>query len=278
MRILERLGRLLRRREHREDVRAGHAEPRDLRLDVVGADVVGLCRHDLDLGALEAAAEAREQLLAEAVVLVEDPHPRGALRACQVLPEDPGLGRVRRPQADRVGEAARVGAERGRTGRSEELRHLPLVEVVADREVLLRAERVEDREDAVLLDEPARLRGRAHRVGGVVPRDVLDAAAVHPAAGVDVVEVRLRAARDRGVGRLGPRQRRGAAEQDRRGGHAGVGGRPRGRGEGGGRPGGECEGEREQRENELPCHRVVVRAAREEKSRLRAGAMVDATC
>ena len=140
----------------------------------------------------------------------------------------------------------------------EELRHLLRVQVVAHREVLLRPEAVEDREDLVLLDE---LAGRLHRlcrVVRVVDDRVDDLPAVHPTARVDVLEVRVRAARHRGVRRRSARQRRGRAEEDRRRGHARVGRRAGRAGQGGGHAGGECQNERRQRERDSPGHRAVL--------------------
>ncbi len=253
-RVLQRLGCVLRRGEHREYRRPGHPQARDLGVDVEGVDVVRLDRDDLHVGAQDAPAEARQKLLPETVVLVEHADLRCALCPREVLAEDPALGGVRRPQADRVREPGGLRPERGRSGRREQLRHLPLVEVVAHGEVLIRPERVEDGEHAVLLDEPPRLGNRANGVGGVVAGDVVDPAAVDTALRVDVVEVRLRAARDRRVRRLRPRERRRPADEHRGRRHAGVGRAPRGGGKGRRCPGGEQEREREQRQDELSGH------------------------
>ncbi len=82
---------------------------------------------------------------------------------------------------------------------------------------------VEDREHALLLDEPSRLLDRLRRVVRVVEIEVADVAAEHAAVRVDVVEVRLRALGDYRVGGLGPRDRRRAADDDLVGGDAGIG-------------------------------------------------------
>src|SRR5262249_36604819 len=111
-------------------------------------------------------------------------------------------------------------------GRDERLRHLLLVQVVADRELWLGPEPTDGREDVVLLDEPP---GEQRRLRGVVPVVVVlpdDLAAEDAApllrvlglrrpAGVDVGEVRLHPERDRRVGRSRPGERERAADGDR---------------------------------------------------------------
>src|SRR6266542_107922 len=74
--------------------------------------------------------------------------------------------------------------------RDEELRDADLVEVGARGDVLRRAERIEDREHMVLLDELARLLDGLGRVVRVVEVLVVDLAPVHLAG---VLEVRGRA-------------------------------------------------------------------------------------
>ena len=106
--------------------------------------------------------------------------------------------------------------DRRRAAADEELRHLALVQVVAHRERVLGADRVEDREDVVLLDELLREADRLRRVVLVVLDLVDDLAAVHAAVCVDVVEVRLRAAQHRLVLRLRAGERAGRAEHDLR--------------------------------------------------------------
>ena len=99
-----------------------------------------------------------------------------------------------------------------------------LVQVLADGDVVLRPERVEDREDLVLLDELPRDLDRLRRVVGVVEDLVLDPALADAAGGVDEVEVRLRAARDRRVGGGRAGERRCPSDEDRRRRDAGIGG------------------------------------------------------
>ena len=130
------------------------------------------------------------------------------------------LGDVARQVADRV----RVAAPGVRAGRDKELRDPALLQVVADRDVGLGAERVEDREDLILLDELARLRDGLRRVVRVVEVAVIDLPPVHAAAVVDVLEVRLRSERDGLVAGREPAERDRPTEQDRARGDARVGG------------------------------------------------------
>jgi hypothetical protein len=75
-----------------------------------------------------------------------------------------------------------VAAERRRARRREDLGHFHLVEVRADRLVVLGAERVEDREDILVLDEDPRLAHRFRREVLVVEVLVVDLPLVHAAA------------------------------------------------------------------------------------------------
>jgi hypothetical protein len=118
---------------------------------------------------------------------------------------------------DRPRVLAVVPPERRAAGRGEELRHVFRVQVRADRLVLLGAQRVEDREDVLVLDEHTCLADGLGRDVPVVEVLVVDLALVHAAARVDVLEVgvralgepRRKALRDAGQGRR-------AADVDRR--------------------------------------------------------------
>src|SRR5439155_6652343 len=96
------------------------------------------------------------------------------------------------------------------------------VQVVADRDVVVGADRVEDREHVVLLDQLPGQHHRLRRVVRVVEVDVLDLPAVHAAVSVDVLEVRVSTAPDGAEerGRAGDRHR--AADRDRGGRDAGT--------------------------------------------------------
>ena len=197
--------RRLGRDEEREHGRARRPQLRD---------VGGLRSDDPDRRGGDPEPQAGDQLSRLLAAVREHADARAGLQACEVAPEDPALGPVARPEADRPRVAGRVAAE-GRGGRSdEELRHPRRVEEVARGEPLRGAEGVDDREDAVPLDELAGRLERPIRIGCVVGKDVVDPAAVHAAAGVDEAEVRLGAARHRGRAGIRPRQRHGRAEQD----------------------------------------------------------------
>ena len=195
----------------------------DLRVDVGAGRVVADRLRDLAGLLAEPALEAGEEILAVVVVLVEDGDLRGRLRPHDVPREHDPLGLVARDVADRPRVALEVAPPRRRAARDEELRDARLVEEVADRQVVRRPERVEHREDAVLLDELADRLDRPRRVVGVVEVLVLDLPPVHAAAVVHVLEVGVRASRDRGRRRGLAGERRGAADQDRVVAHARVG-------------------------------------------------------
>ena len=74
---------------------------------------------------------------------------------------------------------------------------------------------VEDREHMGILDELPRLADGLGRVVRIVDVEVVDLAPAHAPAVVDVLEVRVRSARDSGVGDLVAAQRDRRAEQDR---------------------------------------------------------------
>ncbi len=180
----------------------------------------------------ETGLQALEDVLPVVVVLVQDADLGIGAVARDRLPVDPSLELVRRLPADRPRVPRRVRAEDRGAGRIEHLRHLARVEVRPHGEVHLGAERPDDGEDLVLLDELAR---ELHAVGRVVPvvvevEDDLAAAdaalAVRPLAGVDPREVRLHGDGDRRVQRRRPGERERAADGDRLRGDAGLG-RPR---------------------------------------------------
>ena len=226
----ERLNRLCREREDDECVRAGRLQLRDLRRDGdVGHDVA-LGPHDLPGVRAEPALQPGEQLLPVLVVLVEDADLRVRVALGDETPVDGSFALEARQQPHRPRRLRVLVADRGRAAADEQLRHLLLVEVARDCDRLLRADRVEDREDVVALDELLRLRDRLRRVVLVVLELVDDLPPVDAAVGVDVGEVRLRSGQDRLVRRLGAGERAGAAEEDLRRRHAGGGRVTRARG------------------------------------------------
>jgi hypothetical protein len=80
------------------------------------------------------------------------------------------------------------------------LRHLLGVQVLLDRRIRRGAERIEDQQDFVALDQLACLFHRLRRAVGVVIRDEIDLAAVDAALGVDLLEVGLFGLADHAIG------------------------------------------------------------------------------
>jgi hypothetical protein len=89
-----------------------------------------------------------------------------------------------------------LGRELRDAAADEELWHLLLVEVRADRQRVLRADAVEDREHPVLFHQLARELDRLRDVELVVEVLVGDLPPEHAAVRVDVLEVRIGAAAD----------------------------------------------------------------------------------
>src|SRR5205823_4501834 len=102
----------------------------------------------------------------------------------------------------------------GGAGAGEDLGDLDSVQIAADRNRVLRADRVEDREDLVLLDELAGQLQRPRGVVAVVAVQVLELASMDAAAGIDVLEVGVRGWADGAEGRGLAAERDGAADQD----------------------------------------------------------------
>ena len=111
--------------------------------------------------------------------------------------------RPRSSRAHRPWVLAALRLERARARAGEDVRDAHLVQIGANGDRVLRADRVEDREDAVLLDEPAGLVDGASDVESVV--DVLVADLPEDASAVvDVAEVGVGAGRDRAKAAAGP--------------------------------------------------------------------------
>ena len=156
----------------------------------------------------EPILETFEIVLSVIVVLVEDGDPGVRLFLQDILRVDPCLALIVGLPAHGPREVLRI-IPFGRTGRDEQLRHLLGVHVLLDGSVGWRAERVEDQEHLIALDQLARLLDRFRRTVGVVIGDEVDLAAIDSAFGIDFAE----------VGRFGPadyplRRRRPAVRHD----------------------------------------------------------------
>src|SRR6266852_3378973 len=88
----------------------------------------------------------------------------------------------------------------GGAGGDEQLRHLLGIHVLLDGRVRRRAQRVEDEQNLVALDQLARLLDRLRRAVAIVVADEVDLAAVDAAFGVDLLEVGIFGLADHAVG------------------------------------------------------------------------------
>ena len=249
MRRRERLDRELRRREDHQRVGRRALQDGDLRRDVRVGELVRLLRDDARALGLDRVLEARDEVVAQVGVLVDHGDPRVLARLHERPAVDGTFAAIAREEAHRPRVLARL-LELGRAVADEELGHLRLVQVGANRDVVVGADRVEDREHPVLLDELARQQNRLRRVVAVVVVAVVDLPPVHPAARVHVREVRLRARADRAEGGGEARERDRPADHDLVRGHARIRRRPRAAGRNG------ETGERE-RDREQPRHREI---------------------
>ena len=145
---------------------------------------------------------------------------------------DARFGAVVRLPADGPGEMLGIAPARG-AGGDEQLRHLHGVHVFLDRRVGRGAERREDQEHLVALDQLARLLHRLRRAVGVVIGDEVDLAAVDAAIVVDHAEIGAHRLADDAVGRGRPAVRHDVADLDLGVGDAGVVFLLRGSGRGG---------------------------------------------
>jgi hypothetical protein len=144
-------------------VRSAGLERRHLRAHVGIGDFVRSHLHDLGGLRAKPLLQPGHVVLAEVVVLIEDCDLCVRLVCDDVLTEDDRLGLIIEIESERPGIFRVVGAPRRRAGRDEQLRNFLIVEVLTDGEIGRRAERVEERENVILLhqslDELHGLRG-----------------------------------------------------------------------------------------------------------------------
>ena len=134
---------------------------------------------------------------------------------------DARLGAVVGLPADGPGEMLGIAPAR-RAGGDEQLRHFHVIHVFLNRGVARGAERREDQEHLVALDQPARLLHGLRRAVGVVICDEIDPAAVDAAIVVDHPEIGAHRLADRGIGRRRAAVRHDVANLDFRVGDAGI--------------------------------------------------------
>ncbi len=157
--------------------------------------------------------QAENIVLAEIVVLIEQADPGVGIVLQDVGRIDARLRPVVRLPADGPGEVLGIAPARG-AGGDEQLRHLHGVHVFLDRGVAGGAERGENQEDLVALDQLARLLHGLGRAVGVVIGDEVDLAAVDAAIVVDHPEIGAHGLADDAIGRCRPRIRHDVADLD----------------------------------------------------------------
>src|SRR5215203_2370015 len=220
----ERLDREAGCREEHERVRARPLQLGDLGVDVRVRDLVAAHGDDAARASAEPPPQAVRQVSTVVGVLVEHGDSRARHRGGDVAPVDRALAHEAREVAHRPRVLAALSLERARARAGEDVRDADLVQIGANGDRVFRADRVEDREDAVLLDEPAGLLDGAADLEAVVHVLVPDLPAEDASAVVDVAEVGVRARCDGGERRGRPCERHGPADEDRVACHAGIGG------------------------------------------------------
>ena len=215
------------RAELRRGVDQQHVGIERLQLDDVAVDgrlgdFIGFLGDD-HRGAFlaEAVLGALQVVFAEVVVLIKDRHLGVRLLLHDVLDVDLRLALVRRLPADRPRERLRIVPLAG-AGGDEQLRHLLGVEILLDRRIGGRAERVEHRQHFIALDQLAHLLHRLRGRVGVVVADEVDLAAVDAALFVDHPEVGFLGLADGAVSRRRARIGHDVADLDLGIGRAGV--------------------------------------------------------
>jgi hypothetical protein len=175
-------------------VGAGRLQSDDLRIDGRVGHLVRRLSNDHRFRLVaERSLQRVEVVLAVIVVLVQHRDLRIRLLRQNEFCKTPGLADKAQIAADRPWVMLRVAKARG-AGEQKHLRHLALVEVALHRGVGRRAERAEDAEDLVPLDETTGLLDGFGWAVAVIERDELDFATVDPAGVVDHAVIgRLRA-------------------------------------------------------------------------------------
>ena len=172
-----------------EDVGAGRLELDDMVVDGRLRGLEAFFRDDHGSGLVaETVLQALQVVLAVIVVLIEHGDLGVGLFLQNIFGVDPRLALVARLPAHGPREVLRI-VPLGGAGGDEKLRHLLGVHVFVDRRIGRRAERIEDEQNLVALDELARLLDRLGRAIAVVIADEVDLAAVDAAGVVDHLEI-----------------------------------------------------------------------------------------
>ena len=157
--------------------------------------------------------QSDDVVLSEVVILIHHADGLAGIVLQDVGGIDPGLDLVVRLPADRPRKILRV-VPFGGAARHEHLRHLLGVHVFLDRGVARRAQRIEDQQHLVGLDQLARLFHGLGRIVAVIIGNEVDLAAVDAAFGIDLVEVGRFGLADGGVGGCRARIRHDVADLD----------------------------------------------------------------
>ena len=220
--LLDRLRREFRRGDVEEHVGAGRLQLDDMRIDGRLRGFVAFLGNDHRgrLGA-EPVLQALDVIFAVIVVLIEHGDLGVRLFLENVLGVDLGLALVVGLPAHGPGKVLGI-VPLGGAGGDEQLRHLLGVQVFLDRRVRWRAERIENEQNLVALDQLAGLLDGLRRAVGIVIADEIDLAAVDAALGVDLLEVGFLGLADHTVGGSGSAVGHDVADLDLGIGGAGI--------------------------------------------------------
>ena len=170
-----------------ENVRARLREIDELRIDRRIGQIVGLLHDHLGgaAGIRQHLLEGPEEIAAEIVVLVEDADLRIRLHAHDVLGENPRFGRIQRQARHGPFVVLRIVPFR-RAGVEQQLRHALGIEIFVHGGLRRGAERAEQRQHLLLLDQPPRRLDAFRRAVGVVQGQEGDLAPVDAALSLSI--------------------------------------------------------------------------------------------
>jgi hypothetical protein len=169
----------------------------------------------------EAGLQSGNVVAAKVIVLVEDADFGVGVIFQNVLRVNAAFGLVVGIERDGPGRVLRIRETRC-SGGSQELRHLPGIEVFLNGRVRGRADNLEGEQDLVAFDEFAHLLDRFRRTVGVVVLNEVEFTAVDAALLVDHPEIGGLGLSDARIGRCRPAERHGLADLDLGIGCAGV--------------------------------------------------------
>ncbi len=213
--LADRLRRRLAGRDVVEDIRARLRKIDQLRIDGRFGQIIGLLHDHLGgaAGVLQNLLEGAEEIAAEIVVLVEDADLGVRLHVDDVPGQNTRFGRIERQARHGPFVVLRIVPFRG-AGVEQQLRHALGIEIFVHGGLRRGAERAEQRQHFVLLDQPPRRLDAFRRAVGVVHGEELDLAPVDAALLVDHLEIGFADAPQHAIDRAGTGMRHGLAELD----------------------------------------------------------------